>query len=296
MIEKYIIGHGEKVIRLEQDVEENNIAQAYLFTGHAHIGKMTIASRFSQYLFCSQMCGKCSHCLQILGHTHPDTFWVGGNDDSISIETVRKIIHFMSQTSVSGRKICVIGRVGRLTHPAANALLKILEEPPQNAHFIMTATHVHTVLPTIVSRARVLRFNLVPNSKIVTDIKKIIKTPKDLQSVLGFVNGRPGRLIKLLEDPESFDRQQFWYKKVEELIKKDDIIDRFQFVGETAKEEQDVKRLLINMLYYVRSNLRAGEWTTKNVSLIKEIERAQVMLKANVNTKLVLENLMLEIT
>ena len=122
------------------------------------------------------------------------------------------------------------------------------------------------------------------------------KTPKDLKSVLGFVNGRPGRLIKLLEDPESFDRQQYWYKKVEELIKKDDIIDRFQFVSEAAKDDHDVKRLLTNMRYYVRSNLKEGERTRRNVNLIKEIENAKKMLKYNVNTKLVLEHLMLEIT
>jgi len=276
MIEKYLIGHGEIIKSLEQDVADNNISQAYLFAGHSHIGKMTVVSRFSQYLFCPEMCGKCSHCLQVLGHTHPDTFWVGGNDDTISIATVRKIIHFMSQTSVSGRKLCVIGKADRLTHPAANALLKILEEPPPNAHFILTASHIHAVLPTIVSRTRVIRFNLVPNDTIITEIRKIVKAPKDLKSVLAFVNGRPGRLIKLLEDPKA--------------------LDRFQFVAETAKEPQDIKRLLTNMLYYVRSNLKAGEYTQKNVDLIKEIENAKKMLKANVNTKLVLEHLMLEIT
>jgi DNA polymerase-3 subunit delta' len=243
------------------------------------------------------MCGTCKNCLQVLGHTHPDTMWLRGEpEEKIKIDQVRDIIRFMSQTNVTGYKVCVIKNAENMIHEAANALLKVLEEPPANAHFILTVNNINSLLPTIISRCRVMRFNLVSNTQIIGEFKKVIPTTKDLKAVLPFVNGRPGRLISLLENEESFDRQKEWYKTVNDVINKYDITERFQLVQQITQDEQDIKRFLTNMLYYLREELRERKNKEKVVSLVRTVERAKELIQANVNPKLVLEHVMLEIS
>lgn len=297
MIEKYIIGHNKQIEILENDVNTANIPHSYLFAGHRHIGKFPVATRLVQFMYCKNMCGACPNCLQILGHSHPDTIWLKGKvKEKIKIESVRNIIHFMNQTSVSGRKVCLVEDIEHMRREAANALLKIVEEPPSNSHFILTTSNINQVLPTIISRCRVVRFSLVSNDQIISECKKVVAEPKELKAIMPFVNGRPGRLVKLLNDNEAFNRQKEWYKTVQNVVNNFDVTQRFQLAQDIAQDPHDIKRFLTNMVYYLRDELKYSKKKNRVVSLIRTTEKARDLLQKNVNAKLVLEHVMLEIS
>lgn len=85
-------------------------------------------------------------------HFHPNVFWLNA-DDPHTVESVRTAVHFLEKTSWGGGwKICVIESADRLNSQAQNALLKMMEEPPEHAIIFLIASKARTLLPTLYSR------------------------------------------------------------------------------------------------------------------------------------------------
>jgi DNA polymerase-3 subunit delta' len=102
--------------------------------------------------------GKCQDC-QWLSTEHPNLKVIDneseeGASKNISIESIRNIKKFveLSSHSIGGKKVILINNAESLTINAANALLKILEEPPENSYLILTVENISSLLPTIISR------------------------------------------------------------------------------------------------------------------------------------------------
>jgi len=98
----------------------------------------------------------------VLRGVHPDLIELAPppGREMIGIDWVRKVIRQGQFTPTQGkRKVCVITRAEALTIEASNALLKVLEEPPRNLVFLLLAAHTGDILPTILSRSRVVRIS-----------------------------------------------------------------------------------------------------------------------------------------
>jgi len=107
-------------------------------------------------------CGQCSHCRQGQNGQHPDIVWFEpkGASASIRIEDIRRLKEQAYLKPFQARKkIVIIRDAERMTTEAANALLKILEEPPADVVLVLTARSVSPLLPTVVSRCQLVRFS-----------------------------------------------------------------------------------------------------------------------------------------
>ncbi len=188
---------GQKVASdtIINSIKADKIPNAYLFTGIRGVGKTTIARIVAKSLNClngvEKLCEKnlCINCEGISKSSHMDVLEMNGADKT-SINDIRDLIEFSRYGPTSSKyKIFIIDEVHQISSSAFNALLKILEEPPNYLKFILATTEIKKVPVTIVSRCQ--RFDL---SRVKSeDLFQFIKKVKDREN--GKVSDEALRLI-----------------------------------------------------------------------------------------------------
>ncbi len=138
------------------------LAHAYLLAGESGIGKTDFARAFAHYLLChersaSAACGRCKACLLAAGGNHPDLFIAQAEEGSavIKIEQIRLLGRFVQQTAhFSSSRVIILSPAEALGPASANALLKVLEEPPAETWFLVLSHQPGLLMPTIKSRCQ----------------------------------------------------------------------------------------------------------------------------------------------
>lgn len=170
-----IYGHLRPIGMLEKSMAQKRVAHSYLFSGPEAVGKKTVALAFAQALICENhsACDKCPACLKMLHGTHPDIHVVETDAQFIRIDTIRGIQDQMTFRPLEGQKrIFIINGADKMNEPAANALLKTLEEPSADNILILITTRPFWLPQTIVSRCRHIRFNPLPTETIAGFLTK----------------------------------------------------------------------------------------------------------------------------
>ncbi|MDA9731200.1 DNA polymerase III subunit gamma/tau [Candidatus Pelagibacter sp.] len=172
---------GQEVISdtITNSIKANKIPNAYLFTGIRGVGKTTTARIVAKSLNCSKgidnLCKNdlCENCQAISNSSHLDVLELNGADKT-SINDIRDLIEFSRYGPTSSKyKIFIIDEVHQISSSAFNALLKILEEPPEYLKFILATTEVKKVPVTILSRCQRFDLSRIKSSELFNFIKKI---------------------------------------------------------------------------------------------------------------------------
>jgi len=145
---------------LKTHIERERLASTYLIMGSRGSGKEEIAFAFASSLLCSgkkifESC-ECITCSRIMSYNHPDVRLLGGDEKarSIKIEEVRGMLNWAYLKPFEGlRKVCIVNAAERLTIEASNAILKTLEEPPDQTVFCLLVENKEHLLETIQSRS-----------------------------------------------------------------------------------------------------------------------------------------------
>ncbi len=167
-----IRGQERAVAALRRALAADRVPHAYLFAGPAHGGKYTTGLALASAMNCLQSpgegCGACEACHKIEAGIHPDVVTLQpsgeGASPTIKIETIRKqVLARVGLPPHEGRaRVYLIEEAGAMQGPAANALLKTLEEPPARTHFCLMTTAPDQLLPTIRSRCQRVTFAALP--------------------------------------------------------------------------------------------------------------------------------------
>ncbi|NWO04063.1 MAG: DNA polymerase III subunit delta' [Idiomarinaceae bacterium] len=148
----------EPWLRLVTSAEAGRLAHAYYLQHNIDGGSTKFIQRLNQFLLCKQpgksACGKCKSCLLYLSGNHPDTWTIDGAQvNRIGVDTVRELQQNVTQTAnQNGLKVAVILEAEKMTEQAGNALLKVLEEPPADTHWLVSTKDAERLLPTLRSR------------------------------------------------------------------------------------------------------------------------------------------------
>ncbi|MCX7791933.1 MAG: DNA polymerase III subunit delta' [Chloroflexaceae bacterium] len=219
-----IIGHEWAVEQLRASIRSGADAHAYLFSGPPGLGKRLLALRTAQALNCEQGAGDpclaCRACRRIERGNHPDVRVASmesqaaagkaeeaARQKELKIATIREWQRDITLRPYEAqRRVLILHDAERLSEEAANAMLKTLEEPPLYATLILVADS-NDLLPTIVSRCRVLRLRPLPRRQVVAALVGRGADPDTAALLAAWSGGRIGQALQLLETPEAIARR-----------------------------------------------------------------------------------------
>ncbi|MDN5247944.1 MAG: DNA polymerase III subunit gamma/tau [Wolbachia endosymbiont of Tyrophagus putrescentiae] len=175
---KDLVGQEVLVRILENAFISNRVPQAILLSGSSGIGKTTTARIIALCLNCAsgptfEPCGTCASCTAIKDSRHPDVIEIDAASHT-SIEDIKVILGDICYSPISAKyKIYIIDEVHMLSNSAFNALLKTLEEPPQNVKFILATTEIKKIPVTIIARCQRFDLHNIPAIKIVERLRDV---------------------------------------------------------------------------------------------------------------------------
>jgi DNA polymerase III subunit gamma/tau len=180
-----VIGQDPIAQTLKNAIKTGRVAHAYLFTGTRGVGKTTMARILAKALNClaadgptTTPCCKCDSCLAVNAGEDIDVIEIDGATNN-GVEQVRELRQNAIYRPARARfKIYIIDEVHMLSVAAFNALLKILEEPPDHVKFIFATTEPNKVLPTIQSRCQRFDFSNIGPAAIAEQLKSILDKEK----------------------------------------------------------------------------------------------------------------------
>jgi DNA polymerase-3 subunit delta' len=272
-----IIGHQKQWQFLKKISLSGNIPHAFLFAGQERIGKKKVAFEWVSEIFKEK-----------IGDIHPDFTIVEPEGKEIQISQIKELIRGLSLKPYSApMKVALIDNAHLMNAEAQSCLLKTLEEPKGDTLLILVSDQPSTLLPTIISRLQTVKFYPVPKEEM-----------KELGESLGIYAGSPGMALDFAKDPEkkiSFEKK---IKEIEE-ISKSDLCQRFEYAKQIAEESTDVREVLKIWMSYFRNILlkrvSEGGRLGKIKNILKSLQEADYLTsKTNVNTRLLLETLMIE--
>jgi len=164
-----LIGHEREKEIFSNILKENRLHHAYIFSGREGSGKKLFARWLAKSILCEEgsffeSCS-CKHCTVAEQSEHPDIHVI--EEDPIKIETSREISANAFMSPLSGKsKVYIIDNAHTFNMYAANALLKTLEEPPEDTHFFLITDKFEQIMPTIRSRCIHIRFSSLKSSDV----------------------------------------------------------------------------------------------------------------------------------
>lgn len=222
---------GQEYIKksIQNALDQNKLAHAYLFSGPRGVGKTTIARIIAKSVNCmkngisSKPCLSCENCVSIAEGNNLDIIEIDAASNR-GIDEIRSLKESINYQPVRCRmKVYIIDEIHMLTNEAFNALLKTLEEPPKHAIFILATTEINKLPDTIISRCICYNFKTLSENEAIDMMrncveKENIKIDDDSLKLIFKKSGGSARdAFSILEQISSTN---FGEDITEELVKK----------------------------------------------------------------------------
>jgi DNA polymerase-3 subunit delta' len=288
-----IIGHDRVKLQLTRDIESRLPHHAYLFSGPEHVGKMSVLLEFVSQLKDKKVFQEDSLLSRhVQSGQGPGLISFLDDGESLKIEQIRTISDFVSRrTADDAFSFCVIEHVERMTRSAANAFLKMLEEPSERFIFIMTTRREKKLLPTILSRVQLFRFSAIPEQQIRTFLEERASNPLLVQELMDLSVGRIGLAIAMLKDEALLERMRN-ISDFSKVFLDHDVVERFALADHLTQKDADPKNLS-QFLVYLSLRLRK-QGTERWIPQLDRIQRLHRLFQdTQVNKRMFLEELFL---
>ena len=252
-----IVGQERAVNYVKRVLDRDKLSHAYLFTGIPGIGKKTTAYALAQAVNChnpttGEGCGECRSCRQMMAGNHPDLFVIKPDGQAIKIDQIRHLIRDLGFKKMSAKfRISIVCQAETMTEEAANAFLKILEEPPEANILILDVVEARDLLPTIVSRCQKVSFLPLPSTLIADWLVRERSLVKDQALVVAkLADGSLGRAIEMSEGGFLEKRHDFLLRLFElpQLAPEEALEVGFNYAGMSKRKELDGEGGLFGLL------------------------------------------------
>ena len=301
-----IIGFDKEISLIREDIKNDCVSHAYLFSGPSNIGKALLIKAFSKELICG--CRKnsnCKICFDIENDVSADFIsFKNTEESSIKVDDVREMLKKISLSTNSRAKVVFIEDFERMTNASSNALLKMLEEAPSKTHFFLSSSDQSQLLETVISRTRHFKMKS-PSKKISVEFLKNTFPDKTIDEILfafDFSLERIGKAFDFLSNEGNYNDHLFYLERVSSLYKSGNVAESFLFIEKILSDKDNakdnIKKLRIALSYFFRQKLNSvlDEEKIFAVKILSKIPRDAILLRRNINARLLLENLFLLIT
>jgi len=291
-----LIGHQKQWQFLKKSAELGRLSHAYLFSGQEKLGKKTVALEWISLLF-----DKPSTKLLVGGY--PDFILITPIQKEIQISQIKNLNWRLSLRPYSASfKTVIIDQAHSMNQEAQNCFLKTLEEPRGETLLILITEYPEFLFPTIRSRSEIIKFYPVAKKEIENYLKEQGVAEKKARVISQISQGKPGVAIDFFNQPQKLKEREAVLNEIIRLTKAD-LTSRFQYVKKISKAP-DLKEILNIWLSYFRENLisslnsKVAPWKVgKLTKILKKIQETFFLISTtNVNSRLALETLMLELS
>lgn len=287
---KELVGQNHIRITLEHEIESDRIAHAYLFCGPRAVGKTTIARLMSKAVNCTEgekskdkqvPCNQCQTCEEITSGRSLDIIEIDAASHT-GVDNVRDNIIANARIAPAKNKykVFIIDEVHMLSTSAFNALLKILEEPPEFVIFILCTTEVHKVPATIISRCQRFDFKRISIVDITKKLEYIttkegIKVDKSILEAIARQSGGHMRDAEsLLGQVVSIGGKEITPEEADLVIPRSDFGEAIKLIGFLKTKDAVSAITLINRLIDEGINLKL--FLSDTVELMRKLMLAKI--------------------
>ena len=272
---------GQKVIvqTLQNALNQNKIAHAYLFAGPRGTGKTTMAKLFAKALNCEKgighQCNECSNCLAVNDGSHQDIIEIDAASNN-GVDDIRALVDNVNYAPIKGRyKVYIIDEVHMMSANAFNALLKTLEEPPSHVVFILATTEPHKIIPTILSRCQRYNFSKVSDKDIKQRMIEILKIENisyevsAIDLIISLADGGVRDALSMLDQVLAYANQ---------TLNEEDVLDLFALLNKTDKldllyaiKDHNVKLLMNKISHFLDKGIDVRRLSADLLGLLKDL-------------------------
>ena len=233
--------------------QKRTLPHGLLIVGRMGDGSSIFTSTFATKLLCartdaSEVCGKCKSCLMLQSGHHPDYLKIEpeGKSQTIKVDAIRNVVQKVTGTAQQGgNKIVHIESAEKMNVNAANALLKVLEEPTNNTFILLETSELSRLLPTLRSRCRIQSL-AKPSYETSVQYLKAHDYPHDISTALAIANGSPLKAVQLTQDDISA-----WHERESEFSSQNSFIALSTFIS-----RQDISDTMNQVLLWVDTSIR----------------------------------------
>jgi len=315
-----IYGHEKKIEIIRKTLTKKRIAHAYLFSGIQAIGKRTLAWEFIKAINCEKVdflhdsCNECVSCRKIERMSHPDVFPVEADGQFIRIDSIREMQKRITCKPLEARmRAFIIDDADKMNDQAANALLKMLEEPSPSNILILVTARPYALPSTIISRCQHMRFNPLSPEAVAKFL--VAQTGMDNQRALllaALSGGSIGNAMQLNKEDIVVYRTELL--KLLSNTRREDPFSLISFASFLGQGKKEIKQGLNILNTFFRDALvfkevrqnemlinqdnssfiadfaarLSGEQILQNIA---QVEKAGEILEQNVNKSLTLETM-----
>jgi DNA polymerase-3 subunit gamma/tau len=262
-----VVGQQHVTRTLANAINANRVAHAYIFSGPRGVGKTTTARILAKALNCtkgptSEPCNVCDSCRDITAGSSMDVIEIDAASNR-GIDQIRELREMVRYAAAGGRhRVVILDEAHQLTDEASNALLKTLEEPPEDVLFVLATTQAEELPDTIRSRAQRFHFRALSFDEIVRALEPIAKKEKleiDSGALAVIARTAEGSLrdaLSLTEQAIAYCGNRITDAQVRELlgVVPEEVLD--EMIGAAAAASSERALDLVNRLVAQGQNLQ----------------------------------------
>ncbi len=299
-----VMGQEHITTTLKNQIKNNNIAHAYLFSGTRGTGKTSTAKVFARAINCTNNsdgnpCNECEVCKGILDETIMDVIEMDAASNT-SVEDIRDLREKAKYPPSKCRyKVYIIDEVHMISKGASNALLKILEEPPKHLIFILATTEPQRLPATILSRCQRFDFKRITVKDIIKNMQNILDEigikvdPNGLSLIARNSDGAMRDALSLLDQCLSFSGEEMTYDYILSILGvvnndiiyeiTDSIIEKnadkaLELIEHIVQNGKDINQFIKDLILHFR-NLMVIKVSDNTENIIDETEEVIERLK-----------------
>ncbi len=282
-----IAGNEELISRLEKAVAADSLSHFYMICGPEGSGRSTLAHQLAAAMECvgaDPPCCQCPQCRKVLGRIHPDVTVISSDRQTIGVEPIRQMrTDAYIRPNEGKRRVFIIPNAETLTVQAQNVMLKLLEEPPGTASFMLLTSNPGALLQTVRSRAVELSMSRLTGRQVMDWLQERFPgRSEDIRRAAELCQGLLGKALELMESDSQQSAASGTAQAVAAAISSGSPLELAAAITSLERSSRTDFEQFLSGLYQLLADLSAQ--SSRYIPIADAVSHATELFRANVST------------